>query len=68
MLLRSRDYERKAKASSETNKRLLTLVDVEEGLTQFTGENGLRQVSEILFHHVGDVESRVTLVGNATGV
>lgn len=44
------------------------MVDVEEGLTQLTGENGLRQVSEILFHHVGDVERRVALVGNATRV
>lgn len=49
-------------------KGLLTLVDVEEGLAQLTGENGLRQVSEILFHHVGDVERRVALVGNAAGV
>lgn len=56
------------KSSSEISKRLLTLVDVEEGLTQFTSENGLRQVSEILFHHVGDVESRVTLVGNTPRV
>lgn len=49
-------------------KGLLTLVDVEEGLTQLTGENGLRQVSEILFHHVGHVERGVALVGNAAGV
>lgn len=51
-----------------SNQRLLTLVDVEEGLAEVAGENGLGQVPEILLHHVGYVEGGVALVGDAAGV
>lgn len=41
---------------------LLTLVNVEERLAEFAGEDGFGQVSEVLLDHVGDVEGRLTLV------
>lgn len=46
----------------------LTLVDVQEGLAELAGEDGFRQVSEVLLHHVGHVEGRLTVVRNAAGV
>lgn len=48
--------------------KALTLVDVEKGLAEFAGEDGFGQVSEVLLHHVGHVESRLTVIGNAVGV
>lgn len=47
---------------------MLTLVNVEEGLAEFAGEDGFRQVSEVLLHHVGHVESRLNVVRNAVWV
>ena len=47
---------------------LLTLVNVEEGLAEFAGEDGFRQVSEVLLHHVGHVEGRLAVVRNAVWV
>ena len=41
---------------------------MEEGLAEFTGEDGLGQVPEVLLHHVGDVEGGLTVVGDAVGV
>lgn len=45
-----------------------TLVDVQETLAQLAGENGLRQVSEVLLYHVGHVEGRLVLEGEAVRV
>lgn len=45
-----------------------TLVDVQEALAQLAGENGFREVSEVLLYHVGYVERRLVLEGNAVRV
>lgn len=37
---------------------------MEEGFTQFTGQQRLRQISEELFHHIGHVVRRLVLVVN----
>lgn len=44
------------------SSELLTLVDVEEGLAELAGEDGFRQVSEVLLHHVSNIERRLTIV------
>lgn len=48
--------------STSTNKKRLTLVDVEESLPKFAGEQRLRQISEKLLHHVGHIVGRLILV------
>lgn len=40
----------------------LTLIYVEEGLSEFAGEQWLRKVSEKLLHHVGHVVRTLILV------
>lgn len=44
------------------------MVDVQEGLAELAGEDGFRQVSEVLLHHVGHVEGRLAVVRDAAGV
>lgn len=40
----------------------LTLIYMEEGLSKFAGEEGLRKVSEKLLHHVGHVVCTLILI------
>ena len=47
---------------------VLTLVDLEEGLGQFAGEQGFRKVPEVLLQHVCDVVSRLALVADSSPV
>ena len=42
----------------------LTLVDVEEGLTELVGEKRLRKVPEELLHHVRYVVSGLVLIAD----
>lgn len=48
--------------------RILTLIDLEEGLWQFAGEQGFWQVSEVLLQHVGDVIRGLALVVDSSAV
>ena len=41
---------------------VLTLVDMEEGLPQFAGEQRLRQVPEELLHHISHIIGRLILI------
>lgn len=50
------------------SSELLTLVDVKEGLAELAGEDGFRQVSEVLLHHVSNVKSRLTIVWDGVRV
>lgn len=40
----------------------LTLVNVEEGLTEFVGEKGLWEVPEELFHHIRHIIRRLVFI------
>lgn len=48
--------------------RVLTLINLEEGLRQFAGEQGLWQISEVLLQHVRDVVRRLALVVDSSPV
>lgn len=47
---------------------ILTLIDLEEGLRQFAGEQGFWQISEVLLQHVCDVICRLALVVDSSPV
>lgn len=47
---------------------ILTLINLEEGLGQFAGEQGLWQISEVLLQHVCDVIRRLALVVDSSPV
>lgn len=47
---------------------ILTLIDLEEGLRQFAGEQGFRQISEVLLQHVRDIIRGLTLIVDSSPV
>ena len=47
---------------------ILTLINLEEGLRQFAGEQRFWQISEVLLQHVCDVIRRLALVVDSSPV
>jgi hypothetical protein len=43
---------------------VLTLIDVEEGLAELVGEQGLREVPEELLHHICHVVCRLVFIAH----